>query len=269
MLRFFGSSDIKGFVCRYIQTLALSGERVIDIPAGRGETSRLLKEAGAEVKAYDLFPEVFDVAGLECNEVDIMEGVPETDTSADMIFCQEGLEHLPDQMKALKEFNRILKMDGRLVITVPNISHLRARMSNLLTESELYSRMPSNELDALWYADDGKQYYGHLFMIGIQKLRVLAIAAGFQITKVHCVKASNGALIWSFLYPLIVLVNGWAYLKNVYRNDGLDRTQKHRVYGEQMKLNLHPTILFGRHLFIEFTKVSEHSAADIHVNARY
>ena len=98
MLRFFGSSDIKGFVCRYIETLTLKGQRVIDIPAGRGETSRLLKEAGAEVEAYDLFPEVFDVEGLKCKEVDIMAGIPEGDPSADMIICQEGLAHLPDQM---------------------------------------------------------------------------------------------------------------------------------------------------------------------------
>ena len=269
MLNFFGSSDIKGYLRHYLQGIPLKGRRVIDIPAGRGETAKLLHQLGADVHAYDLFPEVFTVTGLECHEVDLMEEVPEEGASADMIICQEGLEHLPNQLQALKEFNRILKTEGRLLITVPSISHLRARMSHLLSESELYSRMPSNELDALWYAADGKQYYGHLFMIGIQRLRILAIAAGFRIVKVHRVKVSYGALLWFPLYPLIVLVNAWAYLKNVYRHDSLDRALKKRVYGEQMRLNLHPTILFGRHLFIEFIKVDEHNTAPIPVNARY
>ncbi len=270
MLKFFGSSDIKQYVRRYLSNLELSGKRVIDVPAGKGVTSRQLHEAGADVIAYDLFPEVFEVEGLECQEADLMDGLPETDDSADIIICQEGLEHLPNQMAALREFNRVLKAQGRLVVTVPSISHLRGRMSNLLTESELYSRMPPNELDALWYADSGKMYFGHIFLIGIQKLRVLAVAAGFRLCKVHTVKVSNGSLLYAPLYPLIALVNLWAYAKNVYKNDGIDRDEKRRVYGEQLRLNLHPGILFGRHLFVEFEKVDELDALNVKVvNARY
>ncbi len=270
MLKLFGSSDIKRYVRPYLARLELKGMRVIDVPAGKGVTSQQLHEAGAKVCPYDLFPEVFEVEGLECREADLMEGLPEQDGSADMLICQEGIEHLPNQLAALREFNRVLKADGRLVITAPSISHLRARVSNLLTESELYSRMPSNELDALWYADNGKMYFGHIFLIGIQKLRVLAVAAGFRLCAVHTVKVSSGSLLYAPLYPLIVLVNLWAYLKNVYRNDGIPREQKRRVYAEQLKLNLHPGVLFGRHLFVEFEKVSDLDAVDVKVvNARY
>ncbi len=270
MLKFGGSSDIKNYIKRYLSQLSLQGKRVVDVPAGKGDTARFLHEAGAEVAAYDLFPEVFEVEGLSCKGADLMSGVPEADASADMVICQEGIEHLPNQLAALNEFNRILKPEGRLVVTVPNISHLRAKVSNLLTESELYSRMPPNELDALWYADSGKMYFGHIFLIGIQRLRVLAVASGFRLVKIHTVKASNGALLFAPLYPLIALVNLWAYLKNVYRNDGIDRDRKREVYGEQMRLNLHPGLLFGRHLFVEFEKVAVLGEVGMKVeNARY
>ncbi|NOR52236.1 MAG: methyltransferase domain-containing protein [Gammaproteobacteria bacterium] len=270
MLKLFGSSDIKGFVSKYLNKLNLKDQRIVDIPAGRGVTSKLLHDAGADVHPYDLFPEVFDVDGVQCKEADLMDGIPEPDGSADMVVCQEGIEHLPNQFAAFQEFNRILKPNGRLIITAPSISHLRAKVSNLLTESELYSRMPVNELDALWYANNDKLYFGHIFLIGIQKLRVLAVSSGFKIRRIHTVKVSNGSLIYAVLYPLIVLVNLWSYVKNIYKNDGINRDEKRRVYREQVKWNIHPGILFGRHLFVEFDKISEVDNANVKVtNPRY
>lgn len=270
MLKFGGSSDIKLFVQDYLSALALRGKKVIDIPAGRGRTSILLNEAGAEVKAYDLFPEVFEYNEIECNEADLMDSIPEPDNCADMLICQEGIEHLPNQLEALREFNRVLKVNGKLIITTPSISHLRAKASHFFTESELYNRMPPNELDALWYAGNGKMYFGHIFLIGIQKLRVLAVASGFRIKMIHTVKVSNGSLLYAPFYPLIAVINLWSYFKNVYKNDGLDREEKRRVYGEQLKLNMHPGVLFGRHLFVELEKISDLDKVNVRVvTSRY
>lgn len=39
--------------------------------------------------------------------------------SADLIYCSEVLEHLPDYNSALKELSRILKPKGHIIITVP------------------------------------------------------------------------------------------------------------------------------------------------------
>lgn len=268
MLSFFGSSDIKLFVQRYFEKRGdLKGKIVVDIPAGKGVISGVLKDLGAEVRAYDLFPEFFAVDGLTCEDADLSKKLPIADSSVDIVLCQEGLEHLPDQLFALQEFNRILKPGGQLVVTVPNISHLRGKLSNFLTESEFYKRMPSNELDALWFTGEGnKMYFGHIFLLGIQKLRVLAIASGFAIARIHKVKVSSTSLLLGIFYPLIVLVNYYAYFKNVKAKDGLDIDDKRRVYREIIKLNMHPTILFGRHLFVEFNKVTQFDAVQMHVN---
>ena len=255
MLKFFGSSDIKLYVENYFRRRDdLQNKVVVDIPAGIGVNTKVLQEKGARVKAYDLFPEFFEVEGLSCEAADLQERLPIEDSTADIVLFQEGIEHLPDQLAALHELNRIMKPGGLLILTTPSISHLRARVSNVLTESELYKRMPPNELDALWHTDDGRMYYGHLFLIGIQRLRVLATAAGFRIEKIHAVRVSRSSLPLAILYPLIFLSNLWAYRYTMKKDLKTPPDEKRRVYREIFKLNLHPTILFGRHLFIEFRK---------------
>ncbi|MGD8925791.1 MAG: class I SAM-dependent methyltransferase [Thioalkalispiraceae bacterium] len=269
MLKFFGTSSIKTFVFDFFQRYKdLSGKVVIDIPAGDGHMSAFLKGVGADVRPFDLFPDFFKAEGIDCTEADLAEVLPIESNSADIVLCQEGLEHIPNQLFVLREFNRILKKNGKLIITVPNISHLRAKLSYFFTESDLLKRMPPNELDALWFENSGKVYFGHIFLLPIQKLRVLAVAAGFKIDKLHTVKASSSSLILGIFYPLIIILNLLTYFRNVLKNDGIPRSKKRKVYWEIVKLNMHPTILFGRHLFIEFSKESDLSEISMHVNVR-
>lgn len=260
-MKFFQSSNIQFRVDRYFQSLgSLKGKTVIDIFAGKGESSRTIRDLGADVEAYDLFPEFFDVEGVECRKADIADGLPIEEAHADIALFQEGIEHLPDQLGALRELNRVLKPDGRLIVTTPNVSHLRAKFSNLLVENEIYNKMPVSELDAVWYlGESGKDiYYGHVFVIGIQKLRVLAKLAGFDISKVHTATVSRSSLLLGlFLYPLIVLVNLFAYSRSVRAAEFVSRKWKTTVYGEALRLNLNPKILFGKHLFIELRKSRE------------
>lgn len=45
--------------------------------------------------------------------------IPEPDDSFDVILCSEVFEHLPDALKGLDEFARLLKPGGKLIITAP------------------------------------------------------------------------------------------------------------------------------------------------------
>lgn len=45
--------------------------------------------------------------------------IPEGDKSFDVIVCTEVLEHLPNPIKALEEFKRLLKNGGILILTAP------------------------------------------------------------------------------------------------------------------------------------------------------
>jgi len=49
---------------------------------------------------------------------DIIE-IPEPNQSFDVILCSEVIEHIPDPVKALQEFRRLLKKSGYLILTAP------------------------------------------------------------------------------------------------------------------------------------------------------
>lgn len=59
----------------------------------------------------------WDNSGLDivCDITDI----PEPDASFDVVLCTEVFEHLPNPVLALQEFSRLLKKDGKLILTAP------------------------------------------------------------------------------------------------------------------------------------------------------
>src|SRR4051812_608157 len=128
----------KYYVKNYLHSIRdeLKGKIVLDLAAGSGVTTEILLELGAKVEAFDLFPEYFMIKEIECKRADILDRMPVDDGYADYIICQEGIEHFADQMKAFKEFNRILKPGGKLIITTPSYSNLKAKFSYLLFECE-------------------------------------------------------------------------------------------------------------------------------------
>jgi SAM-dependent methyltransferase len=260
--------DNPGSIKYYVKKFLLANKGrfknklVVDFPAGNGITSRILREIGAVPIPLDLFPEYFEIEGINCTRANIKEGLPLEKNSADALICQEGIEHFSDQYEALKEFNRVLKIRGTLLITTPNYSNIRARLSYLLSESERFnSTMPPNELDSIWMSKQeitNEFYFGHIFLIGIQKLRVLARLSGFKIKKVHFTKTkSTSVILLPFLYPFIFLSNYISYSKNLRKNQDYDNKTKKAVYGEIFKLAIHPKILVGGHLMIEFEKEKE------------
>ena len=104
------------------------------------ENSRML-DAGAGTQQYRKFCEHLnyvsqdfgeydgqgDSAGLQMGgfdygKLDIVSditSIPEPDSSFDAIMCIEVLEHLPDPVQAIKEFSRLIKPKGHLILTAP------------------------------------------------------------------------------------------------------------------------------------------------------
>ena len=256
--------SIKYYVKRYLHDHRgqYQDKVVVDFPAGNGITTRILQEVGAKPIALDLFPEYFTLEGLTCQRANIEEGLPLADGQADALICQEGIEHFADQLAALREFNRVLKAGGTLLITTPNYSNLTSRLSYALAESERYkSYMAPNELDSVWMAQqdltDGI-YFGHIFLLGMQKLRVLARLAGFKVHAWYPTKTRRSNwLLLPFWYPFIYLVNKMLYRKNMRRNDRYDEATKRAVYGEQFRMATNRTLLTDSHLMVTFEKVQE------------
>ena len=255
----------KFYVKRYLNSIKdqLKGKIVLDLPAGNGVTSEILLELGSKVEAFDLFPEYFLLKDIECKKADINEGIPVGNGYADFVICQEGIEHFNDKLKMFSEFNRVLKKGARLIITTPSISNLAAKLSYTLFEAEYFHKlMPPNEIDSVWLGDKAnkKIYYGHIFLIGIQKMRVIGRITGFKISEVIFMRINKTALfLFPFWYPFIFLSSYYTYFKAMRKNKSIDYEAKKKVYREQLKLNLNPKVLLDRHTFVVFEKEFEYA----------
>lgn len=264
----------KYYVKRYLESKKeyLKNKIVLDVPAGNGATTEMLLELGARVEPFDLFPEYFMLKDIECKRADIADKIPVSDNYADMLICQEGIEHFANQLKAFTEFNRVLKTKGELFITTPSYSNLLARFSYLLFESETIKQMPPNEIDDIWMSDksvSSEIYHGHIFLIGLQKLRILGKLAGFKIKEVQYVRLSKGSLVlFPFFYPLILVSSCLRYLKYLRKNKEIAIYYKTSVYKEQLKININPKNLLNKNTFLVFEKEMDAKDVDSRIDSK-
>lgn len=115
----------QGMIRDAVDSVALpAGARVLDAGCGTGNLSRPLGERGYEVLALDSSPHMLKRAQIKNPHLRFQSGdlggeLPFDDASFDAITCSNVLYTLPNPSAALREFRRVLKPGGRLVVTNP------------------------------------------------------------------------------------------------------------------------------------------------------
>lgn len=108
------------------------GEHILDVACGGGKLSLKIAEKGCEVHGIDLSENAINSAKrlterekIACEfEVRNAEDLPYQDRYFDKVVFSSSLEHLQDDIKALKEACRVLKPNGRVILTVPSLTYL-------------------------------------------------------------------------------------------------------------------------------------------------
>lgn len=102
-----------------------AGEMILDVACGTGLVARIAAEGQGNT---DL------IYGVDINKIMIhkareieetihwhhsdVTGMPFPDKHFDVILCQQGLQYFPDPFAALTEMNRVLAVNGRIVLSV-------------------------------------------------------------------------------------------------------------------------------------------------------
>ena len=100
-----------------------TGQRVLDLCSGAGSFS----PEGLKCAVVALDEDVAAFASARPLEPDRhyrafgkSDQIPFSDASFDLVICHHGLEHISTVEKTLREIGRVLKPDGRLVVSIPN-----------------------------------------------------------------------------------------------------------------------------------------------------
>ena len=109
-----------------VEAAALTGnERVLDVATGGGHTAFALAPHAKQVVALDLTRPMLEVAQQEArarhlSNISYLEGnaqaLPCEDSSFDVVACRHAPHHFPNVQQAVREWARVLKPGGRLVL---------------------------------------------------------------------------------------------------------------------------------------------------------
>jgi SAM-dependent methyltransferase len=218
--------------------------RCLDLPAGKGVNLHGIRAAGFEPLAADICPPPDCEDKTPYLKVDFTEPLPFGDDSFEAVLCSEGIEHCAKQHQLVREFARVVKPGGHLLITTPNILNLRARWAYLFTGWPTLTRRPISEQTSTRGGTVDKPLFGHVFLISYPVLRALLRRAGFDHIRVATAKYSLSSLL---LAPLLWLPVRFAMWRRMRMLRELDL---HATADEMTKHIMSPDMLFGKKLIL-------------------
>jgi len=118
-----------------VSGLNLEGTRWLDAGCGTGTLSRFLAGKRCSVVGMDAASGMIDLANQEAREhalgtkvrfevIETIAHLPTADVSVDGVLCSSVLEYVANCEQCLREFARVLKPGGVLLISVPNAESL-------------------------------------------------------------------------------------------------------------------------------------------------
>jgi ubiquinone/menaquinone biosynthesis C-methylase UbiE len=104
-----------------------SGNRILDAGAGECQFKEFCSHMNYVSQDFGKYDgngdgKSFQAQNWDQSNIDILSdivAIPEPNNSFDAIMCTEVFEHLPNPIMAIKEFSRLLKFSGKLILTAP------------------------------------------------------------------------------------------------------------------------------------------------------
>jgi ubiquinone/menaquinone biosynthesis C-methylase UbiE len=172
-------------------------KRVLDLGCGSGRYLAQLAPMGFDCYGADISPEMLEYARDKLRSSSIQWihadccNVPMEDQYCDLIICTGVLEYLDSDTKALREIRRLIKPDGYVIITLPNLYKLRnllnpyyylVRLWTYLTCKRMARPAPGAQSRPRIELEYGKSTVNRYSLWGAGKI---ATASGFRVVEVR------------------------------------------------------------------------------------
>ena len=190
----------KGTLEKVLETIGKEDRgKVLDVPAGTGALSLKLKEMGFDVYCCDINKDNFELKRVPFKEGDMNKRLPYDGDCFDYVVCLEGIEHTENPFNAIREFARLLRNGGKLILSFPNYLNIEKRIKFLITGS---LTRPTNPLPFLQGSTLDLAML-HLSPITYTTLKFFLEVQGFSIVDIEIDRKKKKQ---RFLYPLVWLI---------------------------------------------------------------
>jgi 2-polyprenyl-3-methyl-5-hydroxy-6-metoxy-1,4-benzoquinol methylase len=124
-----------------ILNFAGTGKQILDVGCGDGSIASLLTSQGNRVVGLDVSSAAIRVAkrrGIQTYSLNLEEKWPERFRHQfDLVFAGEIIEHIYNTDSFLENIRKVLKKNGQLLLSTPNVASLGRRLSLLAGKNPL------------------------------------------------------------------------------------------------------------------------------------
>ncbi len=174
---------------------------VLDAGCGPGALTLELAGLGYRMSGCDFRADDFAASdsGIEFQQADLNESLPYEDNTFDYVVSTEVLEHLQNPFRAIREFARITKPGGTVVVTTPNYINIEMRLRFLLTGSLSTPKLHRESVEAFRRG----AAEGHIMPLTWWVLKLAIEGSGLTIERIDKNKRKRKqAMLW----PLVLLI---------------------------------------------------------------